>query len=561
MKRFFNRRDTIVSEALDGLVALSGGRLARLDGDPHIKVITRARLDPHKVAVVSGGGAGHEPAHAGFVGPGLLSAAVSGEIFASPSVEAALAGILAVTGEAGCVLIVKNYTGDRLNFGLAAERARAQGRRVETVLVADDIAIPDSKHPRGIAGTLFVHKIAGHLAEQGADLDTVASLARAAASEIWSLGVSLASCTLPAATPDSPLASPDTQPAAPDTQLAAEEAELGLGIHGEPGVETIAVQPVRSIIDLMVDRLIAALPEGAHRYAVLINNLGAVPPIEMSVIAHDLLASRLADRIECVIGPAPMMTSLDMNGFSLSLLKLDDVRRAALRAACELPAWPGVVAPTLVELRPLPSRSTRTRAPASSDARVEAALGALLDRMIAMQAQLDALDARIGDGDTGTTFATAARGIQARFDTLPFAEPAELLAELGELLAEIMGGSSGVLMSIGCTAASLALARGAGWAAALGEGITRVREYGGAQPGDRTMLDALQPGVDVLLATGDLRAAAQAARVGAEQTASLVQAKAGRAAYLSPASLEGVADPGAVAMAAAFEAVCRALAG
>jgi dihydroxyacetone kinase len=149
MKRFFNRRDTIVLEALDGLAALGGGRLVRLDGYPHIKVITRAQLDPHKVAVVSGGGAGHEPAHAGFVGVGMLSAAVSGEVFASPSVEAVLAAILAVTGEAGCLLIVKNYTGDRLNFGLAAERARAQGRRVETVLVADDIAIPDSSTHAG----------------------------------------------------------------------------------------------------------------------------------------------------------------------------------------------------------------------------------------------------------------------------------------------------------------------------------------------------------------------------------------------------------------------------
>jgi dihydroxyacetone kinase len=551
MKRFINGRETIVTEALDGLVALGGGRLARLDGYPHIKVITRASLDPRKVAVVSGGGAGHEPAHAGFVGPGLLSAAVSGEVFASPSVEAVLAGILAVTGEAGCLLIVKNYTGDRLNFGLAAERARAQGRRVETVLVADDIAIPDSKHPRGIAGTLFVHKIAGHLAEQGADLETVAAVARAAAREIWSLGLSLDSCTIPGGTPDS--------------RLASDEAELGLGIHGEPGVETIALQPVRALIDLMVDRLMAALPERAHRYAVLINNLGAVPAIEMLVIAHDLLGSRIADRIEWVIGPAPMMTSLDMNGFSLSLLKLDDVRREALLAACEAPAWPGAVRPTLGgregNLRPLPSRSPRTRAPASSDPRVERGLAALLDRMIAMQSQLDALDARIGDGDTGTTFATAARAIQARADRLPFAEPAELLAELGELLAEIMGGSSGVLLSIGCTAASLALARGLGWAAALGEGVGRIREYGGAQPGDRTMIDALQPGIDVLLATGDLRAAAQAARAGAEQTASLVQAKAGRAAYLSSASLAGVADPGAVAMAAAFESVCDALVG
>ncbi|EHP73803.1 dihydroxyacetone kinase subunit DhaK, partial [Methylorubrum extorquens] len=144
MAHFINDRASLVTDAIDGLVAGSGGALARLDGYPEIRVVLRAELEPDKVAVVSGGGSGHEPAHAGFVGPGLLTAAVCGDVFASPSVDAVLAGILAVTGEAGCVLIVKNYAGDRLNFGLAAERARALGRRVETVLVADDIALPDA---------------------------------------------------------------------------------------------------------------------------------------------------------------------------------------------------------------------------------------------------------------------------------------------------------------------------------------------------------------------------------------------------------------------------------
>jgi dihydroxyacetone kinase len=541
MKRFINSRETVVTQALDGLTALSGGELVRLDGFPHIKVVKRARLEPGKVAVLSGGGAGHEPAHAGFVGRGLLSAAVSGEIFASPSAEAVLAGILAVTGEPGCLLIVKNYTGDRLNFGLAAERARMQGRRVETVLVADDVAIPDAAHRRGLAGTLFVHKIAGYLAERGEDLDTVAEAARAAAAEIWSLGLSLESCTIPGA--------------APSERLAADEGELGLGIHGEPGVEKIALQPVRSMVGMMVDRLMAMLPEGSHRYAALINNLGVVPPIEMSVIADELLESRLAAQIELVIGPAPLMTSLDMNGFSLSLLRLDELRREALLGACDVRAWPGAVVPRPVETRPLLARPDRTPASASSNPQVERALSAVVDRMLAMQAELDGLDARIGDGDTGSTFASGARAIQARFDTLPFASPAALLSELSELLGESMGGSSGVLLALGCMAASQAHTRGLPWPAALAEGVAKIQEYGGAQQGDRTMLDALIPAVDVLSESGDLRAAADAARAGAESTASMVRAKAGRAANLSAESLEGTADPGAVAIAAAFDAV------
>jgi triose/dihydroxyacetone kinase / FAD-AMP lyase (cyclizing) len=543
MERFINTRDTLVTEALDGLAALapldSGDALARLDGYPHIKVVTRASLDPAKVALVSGGGAGHEPAHAGFVGAGMLSAAVSGEVFASPSVEAVYAGIMAVTGDAGCLLIVKNYTGDRLNFGLAAERARARGKRVETVLVADDIALPGSAQPRGVAGTLFIHKIAGHLAERGADLDTIAALARSAAAEIRSLGVSLQSCTIPG------------QP--PTERLAAHEGELGLGIHGEPGVEKIELASVQAIVALMAARLGAALPESDGRYAALINNLGAVPTIEMSVITHEIFRSQLADRIELVLGPAPLMTALDMNGFSLSLLRLDDLRRDALTSPCAPAAWPAVRRPAPLIIRPLPPSSSQIHAPASSEPRVEAALAAVLDRMIAMQAELDELDAKIGDGDTGSTLATAARAIQARFAELPFASPTLLFAVLAELLAQSMGGSSGVLLSIFCTAVSEAHGRALGWAAALGEGLERIREYGGAQPGDRTMIDALAPAVAALLSSAGLEQAAAAAREGAERTASMSRAGAGRAAYLSADTLTGVRDPGAVAVAAVFE--------
>lgn len=247
-KHFVNRRETIVTEALDGLVAASAGRLARLDGYPDIKVVIRADWDGSKVAVVSGGGAGHEPSHAGFVGSGMLTAAVSGEIFASPSVEAVLAGIRAATGPAGCLLIVKNYTGDRLNFGLAAERARAEGVQVEMAIVADDIALPDLPQPRGVAGTLFVHKIAGHLSEAGADLATVAAAARAAAGDIRSLGVALSSCAIPG------------QPF--EARMGEDEAELGLGIHGEPGVERIALAEISRIVAVMADRLLAPLPQG-----------------------------------------------------------------------------------------------------------------------------------------------------------------------------------------------------------------------------------------------------------------------------------------------------------
>ena len=178
-KRFVNDKDSVVQEAIDGLIATSAGKLSRLDTFPSKKVIFRTDWNKDKVALVSGGGAGHEPAHAGFVGQGLLTAAVSGEIFASPSVDAVLSAILHVTGPKGCLLVVKNYTGDRLNFGLAAEKAKAEhGLDVKMVIMGDDVAFGGgSKQARGLAGTLLVHKIAGAAAEAGASLDEVHKLA------------------------------------------------------------------------------------------------------------------------------------------------------------------------------------------------------------------------------------------------------------------------------------------------------------------------------------------------------------------------------------------------
>lgn len=395
MKHFFNRRETIVTEALDGLLlTTSSGRLARLDSFPDIKVILRADWDKSEVAIISGGGAGHEPSHAGFVGKGMLTAAVSGEIFASPSVDAVLTAIRAVTGPKGALLIVKNYTGDRLNFGLAAEKARAEGFDVEMVIVADDIAIPGINQPRGVAGTLFVHKIAGYHAERGEDLKTVAAHAAAAAGDIVSLGMSLSTCSVPGQ--------------AHEDRLGADEGELGLGIHGEPGAERIALQPVADIVATMAARLTPALREGAN-HALLVNNLGAVPPLEMTVIAKTVLSSPLGRHIRLIVGPAPMMTALNMNGFSLSLIRLDAAREAALTAEVEPHAWMPAV--ERQEIRVIPA--SRTAAPLNGAAtpgensRNRRLITALCEHLIAQENELNRLDGRVGDGDTGSTVAAA----------------------------------------------------------------------------------------------------------------------------------------------------------
>ncbi|QIB35997.1 dihydroxyacetone kinase subunit DhaK [Ancylobacter pratisalsi] len=542
MKHFFNRRESIVTEALDGLLRTSPpGMLARLDTYPDIKVVLRADWDKSKVAVVSGGGAGHEPSHAGFVGRGLLTAAVSGEIFASPSVEAVLAAIRAVTGAPGCLLIVKNYTGDRLNFGLAAERARAEGYDVEMVIVADDIALPEIDQPRGVAGTLFVHKIAGHHAEAGDDLVAVATAARAAAADIVSLGVSLASCSIPGQ--------------AHEARLGANEGELGLGIHGEPGVERIPLLAAEAITALMADRLAARLAPGAD-YALLINNLGAVPPLEMSLIADAVLRSVFGRQVKLVIGPAALMTALNMNGFSLSLLRLDAARERALGASVEPLAWRPAV--EIGEVLVLPPPATRREADpaASPDAASEAVIRAACATLISLEEELNRLDARAGDGDTGSTVATGARAVEARLAALPLADSAATLHALGETLGQAMGGSSGVLMSIFFTASAKAMRETADLPLALLAGLDRMTFYGGAGLGARTLVDSLEPALKAL-SKGSLADAAQAAHQGAEATKAMTRARAGRASYVGARDLEGSPDPGAFAVARVFEALAR----
>lgn len=535
MTQFINARDTLVTESIDGMLRTAGGRLARLDGYPHIKVVVRTDWDKSRVALVSGGGSGHEPSHAGFVGQGMLTAAVCGDVFASPSVDAVLAGILAVTGKAGCLLIVKNYTGDRLNFGLAAERARAFGRKVSMVVVDDDIALPDLPQPRGVAGTLFVHKIAGALADQGADLEAVTEAARRVIAGAVSIGMSLDTCTVPG--------SPK------EARIALGKAELGLGIHGEAGVEQVDFTGARAAMDMVIDRLAPAIGPGPH--VALLNNLGGTTPLEMAVLAEELTRSRIGDQIRWMVGPAPLMTSLDMQGFSVSLLPVSKADEAALQAPVAPWAWPGCMPVGPVAVLPLPDGLVPIQPMASQNAETRAFVKRCCEILIAAEADLNALDAKSGDGDTGSTLATAARALIGALDRLPLADLTQLYRAIGLELSQTMGGSSGVLLAIFFAAAGDASASGRDEVGALDAGLDRIQQVGGARPGDRTMIDALHPALEAL--PGGLAAAAKAARAGADQTALITKAKAGRASYISRDKLAGHNDPGAEAVARLFE--------
>jgi ATP-dependent dihydroxyacetone kinase len=537
MKRFYNSRETVVAQAIDGLLRSSAGAgLCRLDGDPDVQVVLRRDWDRSRVAIISGGGSGHEPAHAGFVGPGMLTAAVCGALFASPSVDAILAAILAVTGSHGALLIVKNYTGDRLNFGLAAEQARALGHKVEVVIVADDVALDNGASARGLAGTTLVQKVAGHLADTGAALQTVTDAARETAQSVRSIGLALTGVNV---------FDPDH-----DERLEDGEAEIGLGIHGEPGAEKIPMASLDSLMQTAAARLEQGL--GPDRHAILINTLGAVPPIEASLLADAFSRTELADAVDWIIGPAPVMTSLDMVGFSLTTLPLTPQVEAALRAAVPMPAWPEVAPFAPVAVQPMPDLpETFTDAPSNN-----ATLRQLFERgakiLIDNEKALNALDARIGDGDAGSTFADSARQIRDALDRLPLGDPQKLFGTLGRILARHSGGSSGVLLSILFATA----ARNADWRAGLADGVKGMQTYGGASEGDRTMLDALIPAIAALHESG-LAEAAKAARTGADATRAM-PARAGRAAYVPQSELRDTPDPGAEAIARLLEGLVAA---
>ena len=545
MNKFFNNHNDIVPEALSGLLkSKANANLYMLDGLPHTKCVIRGDWNKSKVAILSGGGAGHEPAHAGYVGKGMLTGAISGEVFASPSVDAVLAAILEVTGDKGCLLIVKNYTGDRLNFGLAAERAKNLGLDVEMLIVNDDISIPDSKQPRGIAGTLFVHKMAGYLSEQGSDLSEIKSKLDKLNSSIYSFGVAYETCSLPG-----------------QQQKDEPVAELGLGIHGEPGVEKFSPQSSKDTVNKIIAKLNEQLGNSDKKLAVLLNNLGSTSNLEMLVIMNDLLSSSLADKVELVFGPQTYMTALDMHGYSISIAELSDEVKTALLAPTDVANWTTGHPVGQLTLKPMHDALKQQNFASSSDANNEKVLNAICKLLIDNEDYLNELDAKVGDGDTGTTFANGARAVidEQNKHGLPFANYDELFLTVGRQLSTAMGGSSGVLLSIFFTSSGNAYKSNNNLAEALTQGLETVMKYGGAGLGDRTMLDAAIPAIQAWQANKPLAEIAKAAADGADGTAQMLQANAGRSSYLRSESLDGVKDPGAVAIALVFNEARKVL--
>lgn len=326
MKKIINNPTDVVSEALMGMQAAYPDKLVYT---PKMEVISRKEKKTDKVAVISGGGAGHEPLHAGFVGKGMLDAAISGNVFSSPSPDRIGSAIEQVSCGKGVLMVIKNYSGDIMNFGLSADLAEMDDIEVAQVIVKDDVAVPDREEGtgrRGIAGTVFVHKIAGAKAEQGASLAEVKAAAEKAVCNIRTMGVAMTPCILPAV-------------GKPGFQIADDEIEIGMGIHGEQGVETTKIKSAKEIAEILVGRILDDYDYSGSEVAVLVNGLGGTPLMELYILnleVQKILEEKGIKAYRTFVGN--YCTSIDMTGASVTLMKLDDELKELLDAPCDTPA-------------------------------------------------------------------------------------------------------------------------------------------------------------------------------------------------------------------------------
>ena len=322
MKKIINNPTDVVSEALMGMQAAYPDKLVYT---PKMEVISRKEKKTDKVAVISGGGAGHEPLHAGFVGKGMLDAAISGNVFSSPSPDRIGSAIEQVSCGKGVLMVIKNYSGDIMNFGLSADLAEMDDIEVAQVIVKDDVAVPDREEGtgrRGIAGTVFVHKIAGAKAEQGASLAEVKAAVEKAVRNIRTMGVAMTPCILPAV-------------GKPGFQIADDEIEIGMGIHGEQGVETTKIKSAKEIAEILVGRILDDYDYSGSEVAVLVNGLGGTPLMELYILnleVQKILEEKGIKAYRTFVGN--YCTSIDMTGASVTLMKLDDELKELIDLDC-----------------------------------------------------------------------------------------------------------------------------------------------------------------------------------------------------------------------------------
>lgn len=327
MKKLINKVEDVEREMIEGLAKAAPQKLRKL---PEGNIIVRAQKKEGKVALVSGGGSGHEPAHGGYVGEGMLDCAVAGAVFTSPTPDQIYEGIKAIATEAGVLAIVKNYTGDVLNFEMAIDMAKDEGVRADYVIVNDDVAVKDSLYTtgrRGVAGTVLVHKIAGARAEEGASLPEVKSCAENVIKNVRSMGMAISPCTVPAAGKHG-------------FMLKEDEIEIGIGIHGEPGTSREKILCANEAAKKLLDTILADIDYSGREVVVLVNGMGATPLMELYIInnfVQDYLQEKNITVYDTMVGN--YMTAIEMAGFSLTLLRLDDELKRLYDAKADALAW------------------------------------------------------------------------------------------------------------------------------------------------------------------------------------------------------------------------------
>ncbi|GHV90845.1 dihydroxyacetone kinase [Spirochaetia bacterium] len=581
MKKLFNSTENLIYEMGTGLSLVN----TALVFDRRYKFLRKREPNPNKVTLISGGGSGHEPAHAGYIGEGMLDAAVCGDVFASPSQIQVYQAIKASAGSKGTLLIIKNYSGDIMNFQNAAFLAGMDGLEVDYIKVCDDIAVEDSLYTvgrRGVAGTVLVHKIAGAAAQGGNSLGEVKRLAQKAADNVRSLGFAFSSCTVPAK-------------GSPTFSLGEDEMEYGIGIHGEPGIQREKVATAETLAKRMVPAILGDLKlQKGGEAALLVNGFGATPLLELYVLAYSAMAELDAAGIKTYrIFAGNYMTSLEMAGASISILKLDDELKTLLDAKSDAPGFMingGSAAPQF-----LPALSADKDRNVSYKARTDSQYALiknekltlqniiyLVDKMseiiIENEAPFCELDSHAGDGDFGMSIAKGFRFLKADWeDITAHAKTIEnFLDACSVVIMEYCGGASGPIWGFAFKYAAKAAAGKTeldikGFADILQAAVQGVQETGkrafgrGAVVGDKTLVDALVPCADSWSASAGegnrfleaFKKAAAAAVAGAEKTKDIV-ARMGRAENAGKRSL-GYPDAGAHALGFIFTELAESL--
>ncbi|KAJ5558317.1 Dihydroxyacetone kinase [Penicillium sp. DV-2018c] len=575
-KHFFTDPNHLVLTALNSLT-LTNPSLAL---DRQNKIIFRrpnATRRPNKVSIVTGGGSGHEPAFAGFVGHGLCDASVAGTIFASPSAEQIRKAVIdRVPTENGVLIIPMNYTGDVMNFGMAAEKSRVAGIPTQFFAINDDVGVGRVKGGkvgrRGIGGGVLILKMVGALAEAGASLDEVYALAQLANSNLVTLGSSLEHVHVPGR-------------GIPEDSIPHGEVEVGMGIHNEPGSHRVKFDLVELVQRMLLQLLDHNDPDRCYvtrkpedKFVLLINNLGGVSPLEIAGITDEVYRQLKRDyHIDMVrVIQGTFLTSLNGLGFSISLLKLAEHDVGAgktmlelLDAPAEAVGWSAPINPSTWEHRndePVELTSSNLAEDIHSNLQLDPqtlqkALTTGLQRVIKAEPDITRYDTIVGDGDCGVGLKRGAEAILSHLTTNPpSTDIVSTLASIVTVVENVMDGTSGAIYAIFLNAlANGLLAQNTQsptkvtteiWATALKSSLAALAKYTPAQKGDRTLVDALAPFIETLAETGDVRVAAEAARKGTEETKAM-KASLGRSVYVGGEGewIGKVPDPGAYGLA------------